>query len=232
MRRECHAWQVYFSAVTLLPRQTKAICGKVEIDFFGVPLRYFSGGEALAGGQVRRGGLDGNSFYTGTEAQDAMVCDGPAGRDDLYAGSGHSHSGRSATTGPTDAAAHTLDPPHRSPSPPSAGGHTTILWNTRSRNFSTKCKRENALSRPYPVCNLPDPLTPLCVTKCSEISLLYDKPLSTTKPRLYITTLELLCKSYALGAVYLDLGLPFLSAGMLPLTVAGRRWGLTSFLAI
>jgi len=86
MRRECHAWQLYFSAVTLLPRQTKAICGKVEIDYFGVSLRHFSGGEALAGGQVRRGGLDGKSFYTGTEAQDAMVCDGPTGRDDGWCG--------------------------------------------------------------------------------------------------------------------------------------------------
>ena len=41
----------------------------------------------------------------------------------------------------------------------------------------------------------------LCVTKCREFLLLGDKPLSTTKPRLYITTLELLCKSYAVGAV-------------------------------
>ena len=50
------------------------------------------------------------------------------------------------------------------------------------------------------------------VTKCSEISLLYDKPLSTTKPRLYITSrLQLLCKSYALGGTYLDLSLPFSS---------------------
>ena len=53
----------------------------------------------------------------------------------------------------------------------------------------------------------------LCVTKCREFLLLGDKPLSTTKPRLYITTLELLCKSYALG-VYGAVG---------PLTVTGRR---------
>jgi len=143
---EYHQTQVYFSAVTLLIRQTKATGGKVKIDYFGVPLRHFSGGEAIAGGQVRRGGIDGNPFYTGTEAQDAIVYDSPTGRDDLYAGSGHSHSGRSATTGPTDAAAHTLDPPHRSPSPPSAGGHTFILWNTPSQKISTKSKRENALS--------------------------------------------------------------------------------------
>jgi hypothetical protein len=45
-------------------------------------------------------------------------------------------------------------------------------------------------------------ITPLCVTKYSEFSLLYDKPLSTPKPRLYITTLELLCKSYALGRLF------------------------------
>jgi hypothetical protein len=150
MVRECHATQVYFSAVTLLLWQTKAIGGKVEIDCFGVSLRYISGGEAIAGGQVRMGGLDVNSLCAGTEAQECMVCVGPAGRDDGEAGSGHSHSGRSATTGPTDAAAHTLAPPHRSTLPPSAGGHTFILWNTRSRNFSTKSKRDNALSRPYP----------------------------------------------------------------------------------
>lgn len=229
MAQECHAWQVYFSAVTLLLRQTKATGGKVEIDYFGVSPRYFSGGEVIAGGQVRRGGIDGNPFYTGTEAQDAMVCDSPTGRDDLDAGSGHSHSGRSATTGPTGAATHTLDPPHRSPLRPSAGEHTFILWNTRSRNISRKSKRENALSRPYPVCNLPDPLTPLCVTKCSEFSLLYDKSLSTTKPRLYITTLELSCKSYALGAVYLDLSLPFSS--MEPwyfLDQLSASWGLVN----
>jgi hypothetical protein len=82
MRRECHAWQLYFSAVTLLLRQTKATGGKVEIDYFGISLRYISGGEAIAGGQVRRGGIYGNSFYTGTEAQDAMVYDGPTARDD------------------------------------------------------------------------------------------------------------------------------------------------------
>jgi len=104
---EYHQTQVYFSAVTLLIRQTKATGGKVKIDYFGVPLRHFSGGEAIAGGQVRRGGIDGNPFYTGTEAQDAIVYDGPTGRDDLYAGSGHSHSGRSATTA-RQAQRHTL----------------------------------------------------------------------------------------------------------------------------
>ena len=40
------------------------------------------------------------------------------------------------------------------------------------------------------------------VTKCSELSLLGDKPLSLPKPRLYITTLKLLCKSYALGRLF------------------------------
>ena len=72
-------------------------------------------------------------------------------------------------------------------------------------------------------------LTPLCVTKCSKISLLYDKPLSTAKPRLYITTLQLLCKSYAVGAGYLDLSLPFSS--MEPwyfLDQLSASWGLVN----
>ena len=138
MRRECHTTQVYFSAVTLLPRQTKATGGKVEIDYFGVSLRYISGGEAIAGGQVRRSGLDVNSLCAGTEAQGWVVCAGPTRQDDWDAGSGHSHSGRSATTGPTDAVTHTVDPPHRSTLRPSAGDDTFILWNTRSRKFCAK----------------------------------------------------------------------------------------------
>ena len=60
--------------------------GKVEIDYFGVSPRLISGGEAIAGGQVRRGGFDGNSFYTGTEAQRCMVYDGPAAGDDGWCG--------------------------------------------------------------------------------------------------------------------------------------------------
>ncbi len=114
---EYHQTQVYFSAVTLLPRQTKAIGGNVEIDYFGISLRHFSGGEALTGGQVRRGGLDVNSLYAGTEAQDAMVYDGPTGRDDLYAGSPHATKGTDATTA-RQAQRHTLwthptgPPPH------------------------------------------------------------------------------------------------------------------------
>ena len=138
MAREYHQTQVYFSAVVLLVRQTKATGGKVEIDYFGVPSRYISGGEAIAGRQVRRGGLDVNSLYAGTEAQDAMVYDGPTGRDDEEARSGHSQAGRNATTGPTGAATHALDPPHRSTLPPSAGDDTFILWNTPSRKFCGK----------------------------------------------------------------------------------------------
>ena len=65
------------------------------------------------------------------------------------------------------------------------------------------------------------------VTKCSEISLLSDKPLSTTKPRLYITSrLQLLCKSYALG-VYGAVGPLTVTV---PLMDAGRKNGAIAFL--
>jgi hypothetical protein len=123
MAREYHQTQLYFSAVTLLPRQTKAMGGKVEIDYFGVSLRYFSGGEALAGGQVRRGGLDGNSFYTGTEAQDAMVYDGPTGRNDGWCGVASCHQGNRRHHGP-----HRRSSAHSGPTPPVP--LPTLCWRT------------------------------------------------------------------------------------------------------
>jgi hypothetical protein len=151
--RERHTTQVYFSAVTLLLRQTKATDGKVEIDYFGVPLRYISSGEAIAGGQVRRSGLDVNPLCAGTEAQDAMVYDGPVGRDDGEAGSGHSHSGRRATTGPTDTVTHTVDPPHRSTSHPRLADIPRSCETPDLENFVRKCNPSTDLFKPRPSFN-------------------------------------------------------------------------------
>jgi hypothetical protein len=58
MRREYHQTQVYFFAVVLLLRQTKAMGGNVEIDCFGVSLRYTPRGE-VKGGAVHRWGVGG-----------------------------------------------------------------------------------------------------------------------------------------------------------------------------
>jgi hypothetical protein len=98
MAREYHQTQLYFFAVTLLPRQTKAIGGNVEGYCFGVSLRYTPRGEAR-GGAVRRWGGGGPRGRGGAGAGGwGAVCAGPAGRDDGEAGPGHGCSGRNAPT--------------------------------------------------------------------------------------------------------------------------------------
>jgi len=87
--REYHQTQVYFSAVTLLLRQTKVIGGNVEGHCFGVSLRYTPRGEA-GRGAVRRWGGRGPRGRGGAGAGGwGAVCAGPAGRDDGEAWRGH-----------------------------------------------------------------------------------------------------------------------------------------------
>ena len=87
--RGYHQTQVYFSAVVLLLRQTKAIGGNVETHCFGVSLRYTPRGEA-GSGAVRRWGGGGPKGRRGAVAGGwGALCAGPAGRDDGEAERGH-----------------------------------------------------------------------------------------------------------------------------------------------
>jgi len=179
MRRECHAWQVYFSAVTLLPQQTRAIGGNVEGYCFGVPLRYTPRGKAR-GGVVRGWGGGGPRWQGRAGAgREEAVCVGPTGRDDGEAGRGHGCSGRNATTA-RQTQQHTFWT--HPTGPPSNLPLATIPLSCGTPDLEIFLQKVNEIMHYHA-------LTPLCVTKCSEFSLLYDKSLSTPEPRLYITTL-------------------------------------------
>ena len=99
------------------------------------------GGWGRGAGRQGRGGTPWCTWGTGEEMM--------GGR----AGSGHACSEAARPEGHTDAGTHTVAPPHRSTPHLPAGDHTVILWNTRSRKFSRKSKRENALSLPCPAIN-------------------------------------------------------------------------------
>ena len=98
IERESRMVQVYFSAVMLLLRQTKAMGGNVERGPSGACLRYTARCGGGWGGAGPMGGVEAGRAQGGGEGRDAMVCMGRGGGDDGRAGSGHGGSGERSPT--------------------------------------------------------------------------------------------------------------------------------------
>jgi hypothetical protein len=82
MAREYHQTQVYFSAVVLLLRQTKAMGGNVEGHCFGVSLRSTARGGGGGEGRREGAGRMGEGQEEGKGGRDGAACMGLGKGDD------------------------------------------------------------------------------------------------------------------------------------------------------
>ena len=135
-----------FSAVMVLPEQTKPAGGKVDEGSKGASEAEDSFCHYFSGRWHEEGGRRGPRAQRAAGGQWRPTHTGPTRQDRWGRAAGMKGPSHGRPTGATGAAQAVFYPPHPSQSLPFAGEHSCFLKGAPLKRFLVKCKPENALS--------------------------------------------------------------------------------------